>query len=901
MDWSARVRAAFVGRDPDDDVVEELAQHAAAAFEAARADGASEEDAARQVAALLAAWAADDVVGSRGQIHRPRRVRQPTPPPPPPAASAWAGLGGDVRYAVQVLRRQWGYALVVLLTMALGIGATTVLFSVAYGVLVRPMPWVGADRLVRLTETRQGSSRPARFLTNATYLAWSEHPTTIDGLAGWSADQFTLAGVGEPERIRVVETTPSLFPLLGGQPAIGRLFRVAASGAADEEQVVVLSHDLWLQRFNGTREAIGRMVRLDGTPYRVVAVMPPGFAFPDREVRAWIPFTVPPVAANGSGGGTLSMFSAIARLRPGITPAQAAAEATTRGRHAPDPGMVTMAVFGSRGPVQVIVVPLLDAVAGEVRPALVLFLIAVGLLLATATANVASLQLARATSRRREMAIRLALGASGTRLTRQLLVESVVVGEAGGLVGVAAAVWLVRLLPVLLPADFPRRADIAFDWRVALASVGLTLVASMAFGLAPVLKVRRFQLTESLAEDGLAPVGGAGRSRTVRTRLAIMTGQIAAATVLLLGAALLSRSFVAMLHADRGYAAENLFTAVLPLPDAAYTGTTRAALLERILARLEHTPGVRAAAVAARLPLAGGGEILGAFPVPSRGGGQTVAHASIQVVSPGYFRALGIRVVGGRTFTEADGAGAQLVLVVNRAFARQYLPAEAVGARLPGENGSREVIGIVEDVKYNGVSEASQPEIYLALGQQAAGFEFDQPAVLARTTGDPLHLSTVLRAIVRDQDASVAVEAVMTMQDRVSASLAKPRLYTVLLGGFALAAIAIAGVGLFGVLSYGVALRAREIGVRTSVGATPWHIATLVLRQALAVTAVGVALGLAVSAALERQLQALLWGISSHDGLSYGGVPVLLILVALVACWVPARRAARTDPVRVLR
>ncbi len=899
MDWNAAVRAAFGGHEADDDVIEELAQHAASAFEAARADGASEEAAHREVMSLLRAWAGDDAIRRAGRAARGTRPRPPQPPPP--ATSALAGLGGDVRYACQMLRRQWGHTLVVLLTMALGIGATTVLFSVAYGVLVKPMPWPGAGRLVRLTETRQGSSRPARFFTNATYLAWNEHPTTIEQLAAWSADRVTLTGTGEPERIRIVEATPSLFTMLGAQPVLGHLFRSAAGGRPEDEQVVALSYGLWQQRFSGRPDVIGHMLRFDGTPYRVAAVMPAGFEFPDREVRAWIPLTVP-LAPSQTGGGMLAMFNAIAKLRPGVTAAQAAAEATTRGRHAPDPGMVTLAVFGSRGPVQVIAVPLLDALTGEVRPALLVFLVAVGLLLATATANIASLQLARASGRRREIAIRLALGAGTGRLARQLLIESAVVGQAGGLIGLAMAAWLLRVLPVLLPADFPRRADVALDWRVALASIGLTLLVSLAFGLAPVLQARRVQLTSSLAEDGLAPVGGSMRSHTARARLMIMTGQIAVATVLLLGAALLSRSFVALLHADRGYSAANLLTAVLPLPDGTYTAIARADMLERMLERLEHTPGVQAAAVAARPPLVGSGEMLGAFPVPAREGeGTVLAHASIQIVSPAYFRALGIRVLEGRTFTGADSASAQPVLVVNRTFARQYLRAPAVGTRLPAERGEREVVGVVEDVKYGGVTDASQPEIYLALGQLTDGFAWDQPCVLARTTGDPLRLAGTLRAIVREQDASVAVESVMTMEDRVRASLAKPRLYTLLLGAFGLVAIAIAGVGLFGVLSYGVAQRARELGVRASVGATPWDIARLVLRQALAVTATGLALGVLLSAAFARPLETLLYGVSHHDVPSYAVVLAVLTVVAVVACLVPARRASRVDPVRVLR
>ena len=815
--------------------------------------------------------------------------------------SPLAGVGNDVRYALQLLRRQWGHTLVVALTIALGVGASTVLFSVAYGVLLKPMAWPGADRLVRLTETREGSTRPERFLTNATYLAWNENPSTIEGLTAWSASTMTATGVSDPERVRVVATTPALFSLLGSQPALGRVFAPAADGAAGEAQVV-LSHGWWQRQFGGRRDAIGRAVRFDGDEYRVVAVMPPGFAFPDAEVRAWIPFNVIPVIGRDPAARALSMFSAIARLRPGVTPAQAAAEGTARGRHAPDPGLVTMAVFGSRGPVRVSAVSLVEAMTGDVRPALIVFLVAVGLLLATATANVASLQIARATARRREIAIRSALGAGGGRLTRQLLIENGIVGQIGGLAGLLFAAWLVRLLPAILPADFPRLADVAMDWRVAVFAVGVSLAASVAFGLAPAVQALRVNLTESLADDGLAPVGGGSRSRTARARLTIMAGQVAIATVLLVGALLLTRSFMALINADRGYDPSNVLTALLPLPDSSFTPARRAEMLDRVLERLKTVPGVRAAAISTRLPLLPSGETLGAFPVPARRGGGTVpAHASVREVSPGYFAALGLRMVEGRAFTDADTSASRDVLIVNRAFAQKYLDTPAVGALLPGSRTEREVVGVVENIRSGAMTEAVQPEIFMSTHQLSSGFQFDQPAIVVRTFGDPATIAPILRSIVREQDPSAALESVMTMEDRVWTSLAKPRLYALLLGGFAAFALAVAGVGLFGVLSYSVSLRSREIGVRISFGATLWDIAGLVLRQALMVTLGGLVVGLAVSAALARYLSGLLYGVTTSDTLSFVVVAALLAIVAVCACLAPARRAARLDPVKVLR
>ena len=814
-----------------------------------------------------------------------------------------SGLGHDLRYALRALRRQRGHTLVVVLTMALGIGATTVLFSVAYGVMVKPLPWPNADRLVRLYETRQGSTRPASFLTNATYLAWSEQPSTVEELAAWSGSNMTLVGAGEPERVRVVEATPSLFPLLRARPALGKVFRSSPDGSLDEAQVV-LSHGLWQQRFSGRTDVIGRPVRLDGREYQIAAVMPASFAFPDREARAWIPFRVPPVVGADPKVRSLSMFNAVAKLRPGASAAQAAAEGTARGRGAPDPGLVAVAVFGSKGPVQVSAVPFLDSLLGDVRPALNVLLVAVGLLLVTATANVASLQLARATSRRREIAIRCALGANGELVARQLLVESILVGLLGGMGGLLLAAWMLRVLPSILPADFPRLADLTFDWRAVAFAAGISLAAAVAFGLVPALAARRVNLVTSLAEGGLSPVGTGSRSTTVRARLLIMGGQIAVASVLLLGAALLARSFVALIRADRGYDPANLLTARLPLPDQSYSPERRAAALEQIVDRLGRVPGVRQAAFSSRLPLTPG-EILAAFSMPSRGGGTISAHASIRQVSPGYFAALGLRVIEGRPFSATDSLTSRPVVVVNRVFARQYLPTPAVGSRIPAsfneKSSQAEIVGVVDDVHYGTVTDPVPPEIYQPAPQLSSGFAVDEPALLVRTAGDPVRFVPILRSIVREQDRSSALESVMTMEDRLQTSLSRPRLYAILLGGFAGFAVMIAGVGLFGVLTYSVVQRSREIAVRTSIGATPRDIVGLVLRQALAVTVGGLAVGLFLSAALARYLSAFLFGVTTFDTISFVAVPAALILVAALAAAVPARLAARVDPLRALR
>jgi predicted permease len=458
------------------------------------------------------------------------------------------------------------------------------------------------------------------------------------------------------------------------------------------------------------------------------------------------------------------------------------------------------------------------------------------------------------------------------------------------------------VLPLLLPPDFPRLSDIAFDWRVAAAAIGLSAAAGIVVGLVPALGARRVNLVASLAEDGLAPVGGTARTGTVRARLAIMAAQVAAASVLLLGAALLTRSLAALAKVDRGYDPVNVLTAVLPLPDGSFTPQRRTDILERTVQRLEALPGVTAAAYSTRLPLPPG-ETMAAFPVPSRRSatGTVTGHALVRWVSRDYLGALGLRIAEGRGFGEADRPDSPGVVMVNREFARQNLDAPAVGLRLPrADNRQDEIVGVLDDVRYGGVNERAQPELYACACQAGIG-SFDRVAIVVRSSRTPSWLVPVLRSILRQEAPAAALESVMTMEDRLWASLAKPRLYALLLGGFAVFAATIAGIGLFGVLSFSVLQRRREIAVRSSLGATRASIVRLVLRQAFGVAVAGLAAGLLVFAVLARFLSSLLFGITPFDAVSVAAVLFLLLLVTVAACAIPARRAARVDPAAVLR
>jgi putative ABC transport system permease protein len=896
MDWKSYVRDGFAGAEaPDEDVIEELAHHAESVFEQGLAAGESDQDARRRVDDLLRAWRRHSLA---------LRRHQPPAAPPPPAAhrqSILQSVVDDVAYATRMLRRQPRYATLVTLIMALGIGAATMVFSVGYGVLVRPLPWPQADRLISLIETRAG--RPPRFgaFSNAAYLAWVGHATTIQDLAAWAQRNVTLADGGEPERIVVTTASASLFRVTGARPVVGTLF-----GTADETRlrgpVVVLAEGLWRRRYGGSPGVIGRLVELDGEAYSVLGVLPDDLAYPDRRSKAWVPMQIPPAAGN-----YLSLFNAVALLAPGATPGQAAEEATARARTAPGAGLTGVAIFGADGPITVSARPLGEAVTADVRQPILVLLAAVALLLATTMTNVASVQLARYTARLRELAIRAALGAGTARVVRQSMLEMLLLAALGSIAGLVLVALLHRAVPILLPPDFPRTDDLRLDLAVVAFAAVVTALAGIVCGLIPALRIRRFDLVSSLAEYGSTPLGAGDSSRTVRVRLLLMGGQVAAASLLLVGAALLGRSFVGMLQADRGFDPGGVVTARLPLPEGLYTPERRHLVLEKVLERLARTPGIEQAAFTSETPLAPGGST-SAFTFRRPDDGMTIqAQASPRVVSERYFDALRIRIVGGRGFARSDSAGEPPVAVVNRAFARRYCGGNALGARVPMALGYTDVereatiVGVVDDVRYVGAGLATMPEIYYSYAQLQGRLVVPMVTLMVRAVGDPATVVPFVRTAVRDGDPQLVPDGMMTLGRRLMTTLARPRFYAVLLGGFAALALTIAAVGLFGVLSYGVTLRARELALRAALGAQRRDLVGLVLRQALVVTTVGLALGLAAAFVVSRSFAALLYGVAEHDGATYIAAAVIVLVVALGSCLGPARRAARLDPLQALR
>jgi putative ABC transport system permease protein len=817
----------------------------------------------------------------------------------------------DIRFAFRTLVKSPGFTGVTVLMIALGVGATTALFSLTYGVLLRPLPWPEPDRLVRLQETRGGQAgRVPWTITNTTFHAWREQPATIEEIGGWMrAQMMTMTvGSGDPERVRVGHVTPGLLRVLRAQPAHGRLFADDDARAAPE--VVLLGFRLWQRRFGSAPDVVGRTFRLDDRLLTIAGVMPAGFAFPDRDTEAWLPLGVARVEP-GEKTIRAMIFNALARLRPGVSPQQAASEGTSRGRGAPTLGSAAVALFGTSDDIAVSAIPARDALTGDVRPALSVLLAAVGLLFSTALASVLVLQGSRTVTRRREMAVRMAIGARTGDLLRQWLAESATLGVCGGIAGLVFAAGLHRVLPTLLPPDFPRVDEVHLDMQVAIFAGALTMLAIVVCGLWPALQLRDGNLVQSLAADGMGQ-GPAGGRRSTRMRVAMMVAQVAIAAVLLVGTGLLARSFSTLLAADRGFDPHNVLTAHITMKPRPFA--SQAAAVERAQQRLQALPGVAHAGFGNALPFVTSGGFRGfTIPSPTDPAVKVQVQTMMRTVSPEYFDAMRLRVTAGRALNHFDTQSSRPVVVVNRTFASRYLGATPVGAILPipiGAGNEWEVVGVVDDVRqggltgvapaaFGGVADPPQAEMFLTYRQWTSNVS--ELVYVIRTSTDPTAMAQALRGILREEDPSLAIDSVMTMEDRVMHSLARPRTYAILIGGFALFAVAIAAVGLFGVMSYMAAQRTREIGVRTALGAQPHDILRLVTREAVAILAGGLAIGLTTAFVLARSVAPLLYGVAVHDAASFAAVPLVLSVVVAIACAVPARRATRVSPLEALR
>ena len=844
-------------------------------------------------------------------------------------------LGRDVRHAARALWRSPGFAATVVLALALGIGANTAMFSIVYGMLIRPLPYPDAGAIVRITEAIGPRMYP--FVTSASMAALLEEAESFEQIAGYAPSSFSWRGPEGAVTLRAARVSPSMFPLLRATPHLGRLF-TEGEALAGADRVVLLSHGAWTRRFGSDPDIVGSVIDLGSAPHTVVGVLAEAFFFPSPEEELWTPYVMPgysiTVPERGRGhSASISAITALGRLRPAVSPEQAGTEVRTILQRS-GLGAQVRAATGNRvtadlPEIDARVVSLQEEMVRGYRPALLALTAATALVLLIACTNVAGLLLARGVTRRRALAVCAALGAGRGRLVRQLLTESVVLSAAGGVLGLAAAAVVLGGLPAVVPGDIARLDELGINGTGLAFALALSVVVGLAFGAAPAFQWSRFSLVRALNEGNAQSAGGFRLLRSNRARAALAAAQMALAVVLLVGAGLLLRSFVGLVTVDRGYDPTGVITARTrnpeasqgaraPVPggeDGAADARFQAALLET-MTRLERLPGVTALGVSSRLPLAsGGGMIASSVRVggrPESANQSDRLSAGLTWANPGYFDAMRLRLLEGRLFTRADRAASPRVVVVNETLARDLSHDEqAVGQRVQfayrrsrgGDDPWWEVIGVVADIRYGGlgISEHRAEAFVPADQADAARLVGADAFVTVRTTGNPLALIPFIREAVVEAHPRATLDDVMTMDGRLSLAVAQPRFYAVLVGFFAALALVLAASGIYGQLSYTVAQRRGEIGIRMALGARRGDILGLVVRQGATLVAAGAVIGLAAAAASSRVLESLLYGIATDDRLTFVAAPLVLAAVALVACWLPARRATRVDPMEVLR
>lgn len=796
------------------------------------------------------------------------------------------GLIWDMRYVLRQLRKSPGFALVAILTLALGIGANTAIFSVVEGVLLRPLPYRDSDQLARVWSTSNRSSRDVSSYPD--FKDWADQNHSFQRMAAYRPQSFNVSGGDHPERIRGLLITSEFFNLLDVKPILGRLF------SRDEHErgrnhVVLLSSALWQSHFASDPGVLGRTVKLDDGSYTVIGVLPASFDFPPDESRGGVVLPLPPDLQRSHG--FLYVFG---RLKPDATLLSAQADLDTLARR-------LAGQFKEDQGQGVSVQSLQASFVSDYRPALMILLGAVGLVLLITCANVANLFLGRASSRQREVAVRASLGAGRLRLMRQFLTESLLIGLAGGAVGLIFASWGVSMLIRLLTQTFSIRGTegIGVNLRVLAFAAAISIMAGLISGLLPALFASKVNLSEGLKEGGRSI--GTGRSHK-RFRSALVVSEVALALVLLSCAGLLIRSLLLLTRVDSGVRTENVMAIDLSLTTARYSHTaTRAPLFNQILQRVGQLPGVQSAAVVADVPLTQNEDSLGFSieGVPDPPGRKLSVRFNI--VGPGYFTTLGIPLTQGRDFAETDVDGTPMVIAVNQAMARRYWPNQnPIGRRITTDNKTwYSIVGVAGDVRQMGLRSDAEPEVYMSYLQDP--FQWPYLSLLVRADSDPVKLFPSVEQAVWSVDKDQPLSNPITLDQVRSHSIAQPRIAALLLGLFAGAALLLAAVGLYGVVSYWVAERTHEIGVRLALGAGSFDVFVQVVGRGLLLALAGTALGVTGSLAASRVLASFLFSVSSTDPLTFAAVAFLLIGVALVASYFPARRAAKVDPMVALR
>jgi putative ABC transport system permease protein len=805
----------------------------------------------------------------------------------------------DVRYAARVLLKSPGFTVVAVLALALGVGANTAIFSVVNAVLLKPLAYKDPAQLLLLQHNYRKIDLKAS-VSAAGYAYYRDNAKSFSDVAAFTGFSANLTGEGEPERLNGMQVTSNIFNTLGGQAEQGRTL-LPEENAAGREKVVVLSDGFWHRRFAGI-PVVGKSIMLNGEPYAVVGVMPPDFnlgrEFGGQTPDIWVPITFTPQQLDPNVGLTNEYLNVFARLRPGVSIQQAQAEmnsmaADLRRQYMPTSDADNWGIL---------LTPLDEVVVGNIRAALWVLLGAVFFVLLIACANVANLMLARAAVRQKEVAVRTALGASRWRVVRQLLTESVLLALAGGGLGLLLSMWGVDILLKLNNNKIPRAAEIGFDWRVLAFTLGVSLATGVVFGLVPAFQTSAVNLHDTLKEGGRGSKTGV--PRVVRSVLVVL--EMFFAVILLVGAGLLIRSFAQLQQVNPGFEPRGVLAMQVSLPNNKYPDQKARAIFDRqMLEQLRALPGVRAAATTNSLPMSGSNQS-GSFGIEGKpvGPGQDSPHGSRWQVSDDYFRTMGIRLVRGRYFDARDAEDAPGVAIIDETLARKYWPGEdPVGKRLAFEGSDsqprwREIVGLVEHVRNEGLEGESRGQYYVPYLQRAtSGGLF----VVVRTDGDPAALAPSVRGAIAGVDRDLPLYRVTTMERMVSDSLAQRRFSMFLLGIFAALALVLAVVGLYGVMSYGVAQRTHEIGLRMALGAQGRDVLRMVVGQGMTLVAAGLGLGLLGAFGLTRLMSSLLFGVSASDPLTYAGIAALLGFVALLASYIPARRATRVDPMVALR
>jgi putative ABC transport system permease protein len=802
-------------------------------------------------------------------------------------------LWQDLRYGLRMLAKNPGFTFVAVLAIALGIGANTTIFSCVNALLLHPFSFDNQDRLIMLWERapdagiRRGSVAPGNFAD------WRDQGTSFEELAAINKRAFNLTEGDQPERVSGARVSPRFFAVLNVQAARGRTFS-DEEGQFGQDQVVIIKQSLWERRYAADPNLVGRQIMVDGKAHTVVGILPREFNFPVNGSELWVPLAFDPKEQSSRGNHYLEV---IGRLKPGITRAQAQGEVdsilqkaqrefpeTNSGRSGFVEGLNESYTRGSR--------VYLNVLMG-----------AVVFVLLIACANVANLLLVRSTSRQKEIAVRMALGGSRWRLIRQLLTESIVLASIGGVLGLLFSVWGIEFIKGGIPPGFtqfiPGWDKMSLDSDVLLFTLLVTLLTGAVFGLAPALQSTRLNLNESLKESGKGASSGASRNRL---RSLLVVAEVALSLVLLVGAGLMIRSFVHLMRSDLGVNQNNVLTMELSIPRLKYAEEQqRTNFYQQLVARLQNLPGVTQAAATNYVPMGRSSSSsnfrIDGQPAPPKG---KEPLADYRVVTPRYFEAIGTPIRQGRAFTEQDKKDSPLVVVINERLARRYFPAgDALGKRMifSEKEGPLEIVGIAADVKNEDLEEEADLTAYRPYPQDP----WWSMTLILRTDSDPAQLATAVRNEVRAVDAEQPVYNIKTMQQIVEESISAKRLAMLMLGFFAFGALLLAAIGIYAVMSYAVTSRSHEIGIRMALGASPRDILTLIIRQGLILTLIGVGLGLLGALALTRAMTEMLYGVNATDPLTFGGISLLLSVVAFLACYIPARRATRVDPMIALR